>query len=84
MEGAEIRLYTVYVEQYSTKVNIEAETAASIARTLLLPAALRHLRLLREAGIESLVEETVELVGRFAEAIASISCAHSGSKPARQ
>ena len=35
--------YTVFIEQYSTKINIEAETAASIARTLLLPAALRHL-----------------------------------------
>ena len=64
--------YTVYVEQYSTKVNIEAETAASIARTLLLPAALRHLTMLREAGIESLIEETVELVTKFAEAIASL------------
>jgi glutamine synthetase len=64
--------YTVYVEQYSTKVNIEAETAASIARTLLLPAALRHLALLREAGIENLIEEAVELVTRFAEAIASL------------
>jgi glutamine synthetase len=61
--------YTVFVEQYSTKVNIEAETAASIARTLLLPAALRHLTLVRDAGVENLIEETGELVGRFADAI---------------
>jgi len=40
--------YEVFVEQYSTKLNIEAETAASIARTLLLPAAVRHLAELRE------------------------------------
>ena len=35
--------YEVSVEQYATKLNIEAETAASIARTMILPAAVRHL-----------------------------------------
>jgi len=60
---------TVFTEQYSTKVNIEAETAATIARTLLLPAALRHLAELRAAGIDALIIETEELVVRFAEAI---------------
>ena len=35
--------YEVFVEQYATKLNIEAETAASIARTMILPAAVRHL-----------------------------------------
>ena len=30
-------------EQYTAKVNIEAETAATIARTQLLPAAVKHL-----------------------------------------
>jgi glutamine synthetase len=64
--------YTVFVEQYSTKINIEAETAASIARTLLLPAAIRHLAQLREAGITTLVEETEELVNRFVEAILAL------------
>jgi glutamine synthetase len=64
--------YTVFVEQYSTKINIEAETAASIGRTLLLPAALRHLVELKEAGIESLIEETSELVHRFTEAIMAL------------
>jgi glutamine synthetase len=61
--------YEVYVEQYSTKVNIEAETAASIARTLLLPASLRHLAELKEAGVESLVLETQELVDELVGAI---------------
>jgi glutamine synthetase len=61
--------YEVSVEQYSTKVNIEAETAASIARTLLLPAALRHLTELKAAGVDSLVTETHDLVGEFLEAI---------------
>ena len=35
--------FEVWVEQYVINANIEAETAATIARTLLLPAALRHL-----------------------------------------
>src|SRR3954471_23777202 len=35
--------YEVSLEQYITTINIEAETAASIARTMLLPAAVRWL-----------------------------------------
>ena len=40
--------YEVAVEQYITTINIEAETAASIARTMLLPAAIRWLGDARE------------------------------------
>ena len=40
--------YEVAVEQYITTINIEAETAASIARTMLLPAAIRWLATLEE------------------------------------
>ena len=40
--------YEVAVEQYITTINIEAETAASIARTMLLPAAIRWLGTLEE------------------------------------
>ena len=46
--------YEVFLEQYVTKLNIEAETAASIARTMLLPAAARHLALLLEAQLGEL------------------------------
>jgi glutamine synthetase len=42
--------YEVFVEQYSSKLNIEAETTASMARTMILPAALRHAELLDDAG----------------------------------
>jgi glutamine synthetase len=49
--------YEVFVEQYATKLNIEAETTAHIARTMLLPAAVHHLADLRAAGIEALVAE---------------------------
>jgi glutamine synthetase len=69
--------YTVFTEQYSTNINIEAETAATIARTLLLPAALRHLAELRAAGVESLIGETQELVNRFAEAIFALERANA-------
>jgi len=33
----------VFTGQYVTNINIKAETAASIARTMALPAAVRHL-----------------------------------------
>jgi len=61
--------YEVAVEQYVTTINIEAETAASIARTMLLPAAIRWLGTLKEVGIERLVAETAGLVDEFIEAI---------------
>jgi glutamine synthetase len=38
----------VFLEQYAVKLNIEAETAASIARTQILPAAVRYLELVEE------------------------------------
>jgi glutamine synthetase len=65
--------YEVSLEQYATKINIEAETAASIARTMILPAALEYLDLLDEAGdgagVQRLTEEATELVDSFVEAI---------------
>ena len=49
--------FEVAAEQYSTKLNIEAETAASIARTMILPAAVRYLAECKEAGMAALVSE---------------------------
>ena len=61
--------FEVAVEQYSTKLNIEAETAASIARTMILPAAVRYLAECKEAGVTALASEmkasTDELVKRL-------------------
>ena len=59
--------FEVMAEQYATKVNIEAETAATIARTQLLPAAVRHLacaaRCRRAASARSaLAGETGEMI----------------------
>src|SRR5687768_11202840 len=65
--------YEVYLEQYTTTINIEGETAASIARTMLLPAAIKWLVVLDEAdggkGIKRLQEELGGLVDEFVEAI---------------
>ena len=52
--------YEVFLEQYVTKLNIEAETAAAIARTMLLPAAARHLALLLERPAERAGRRDVE------------------------
>jgi glutamine synthetase len=54
--------FEVFVEQYATKLNIEAETAASIARTMILPAAVRHLTELKASGVEALAAEVEPLV----------------------
>ena len=68
--------FEVMVEQYTTRLNIEAETAASIARTMLLPAAVRHLADLKAGGHDALVAETQELVGQFYEAILALEKAN--------
>jgi glutamine synthetase len=54
--------YEVFTEQYAVNINIEAETAAAIARTMLLPAAVRHLNELRASGLEDLVGEVEPLI----------------------
>ncbi|HEV7941244.1 MAG TPA: glutamine synthetase III [Solirubrobacteraceae bacterium] len=54
--------YEVFTEQYAVKINIEAETAASIARTQILPAAVRHLNELKASGLDELVEEVEPVV----------------------
>jgi glutamine synthetase len=62
----------VFTEQYAVKLNMEAETAAAIARTLLLPAALRHLALAREAGVADVTTEIEGLVGEFVTTIKAL------------
>ena len=68
--------YEVGVEQYGTKVNIEAETAASIARTMLLPAAVRHLNELLASGREGLIDEFAPLIDDFHQAIVALEKAN--------
>ena len=61
--------YEVFLEQYVTEINIEAETAASIARTMILPAAARQATMLGAAGLPELVKEHMELVELFVDAL---------------
>ncbi len=68
--------YEVFLEQYLTKLNIESETAASIARTMLLPAAARYHAELLAAQLTDLAGETSELVAEFAEAIKALESAN--------
>ena len=68
--------HEVFLEQYVTKLNIESEVAASMARTLLLPAAARHLALLFEAQLGELAGETSELITQFSEAIKALESAN--------
>ncbi len=56
--------YEVWAEQYSTRANIEAETTCSMARTMLLPAALRHIALVEAAGMSELATEVRSLAER--------------------
>jgi glutamine synthetase len=64
--------FEVWSEQYTMRANIEAETAAMMARTMLLPAALRHIALIDAAGMESLAAETRAIVDEFADAISEL------------
>jgi glutamine synthetase len=59
--------FDVWVEQYALRANIEAETAHTIAKTMILPAALRYLALIRESGVAEgvavEVRESLEAMG---------------------
>jgi glutamine synthetase len=72
--------YEVYLEQYTTTINIEGETAASIARTMLLPAAIKWLAALGAtdggAGVTRLKEEASALVDDFVEAVFALEAAN--------
>ncbi|HYI37862.1 MAG TPA: hypothetical protein VEX39_14715, partial [Thermoleophilaceae bacterium] len=68
--------YEVMVEQYAVLANIEAETTSTIARTLLLPAALRHQALVDASGFEDLQVETREQIQAFVAAIGALEVAN--------
>ena len=74
--------YEVMVEQYVTNLNIEAETAADLARTMLLPAALQYMALLDNAdggkGVDRLEKEISGLVDEFIESIYALEEANIG------
>jgi glutamine synthetase len=61
--------YEVLLEQYIANVNIEAETAADMAETMLLPAALRYLDIIDEADIDAIMDDVKPIVEDFYRAI---------------
>ncbi len=68
--------YEVFTEQYVININIEAETAASIARTMVLPAAVRHLNELKESGMDELIAEVEPVVKELHYAIIKLEDAN--------
>ena len=64
--------YEVWVEQYITRANIEAETAEAIAKTMILPAALRYLALIDDSGVGELGGEVRPQVDQLRAAIATL------------
>ena len=69
--------FEVWVEQYALRANIEAETTFSIAKTMLLPAALRHLALINEADIPTLKAETEGLINEMEGALGELEAANA-------
>jgi glutamine synthetase len=77
LSGRELQArYEVLAEQYVTKLNIEGETAAQIARTQLIPAAVRHLAELRAAGNTTLIGEADELLTELVFAVSRLEDAN--------
>jgi glutamine synthetase len=64
--------YEVFLEQYITKLNIESETAVAMARTLLVPAAVRYKAELIAAEEPELAAEISDLITSFVDAIRSL------------
>lgn len=68
--------YEVWVEQYSLRANIEAEDTYSIGQTMILPAGLRQLRLISEAGVSALEGEIRELVDELVASLGELKAAN--------
>jgi glutamine synthetase len=69
--------FEVAAEQYALRANIEAETTFSIAKTMILPAALRHLALIAEAGVSSLETDLRELIDELIGALDELEAANA-------
>ena len=64
--------FEVWAEQYSALANIEAETATSMAKTMILPAAVRYLALINEAGVSTIEEQVRPLVDELITQIGAL------------
>jgi glutamine synthetase len=71
--------YEVFVEQYATRLGIEGVTAAQMARTLLVPAALHQRALIERAGgpaVATLTEELDEVLEALIDAVRALEGAN--------
>src|SRR5215475_5824477 len=69
--------YEVWVEQYVIRANIEAETTHSIAKTMILPAALRYLALIDDSGAaEGIAAEVKSDLKDLGDALAELEAAN--------
>jgi glutamine synthetase len=70
--------YDVWIEQYALRANIESETAHTIAKTMILPAALRYLAVIKESGVaESVAGEVRESLEAMGTALLALEDANS-------
>ncbi|HVD38770.1 MAG TPA: glutamine synthetase III [Solirubrobacterales bacterium] len=69
--------YEVWVEQYWLRANIEAEVAFSIAKTMILPAALRYLALIGESGVSAIEGEVRGLVDELVAGLGELEAANA-------
>ena len=69
--------YDVWVEQYAMRANIEAEETFSIGQTLILPAGLRQLALISDAGVSALEGEIRELVDDLVGTLGELKAANA-------
>ncbi|MCB0874763.1 MAG: glutamine synthetase III [Solirubrobacterales bacterium] len=68
--------FEVWVEQYAVRANIEAETARAIAKTMLLPAAIRYAVEVDAAGVGGVSSELEPLITAFVEKIGELEQAN--------
>jgi glutamine synthetase len=69
--------FEVAAEQYALRANIEAETTFSIAKTMILPAALRYLALIGDAGVSALETGLRELIDELVGALDELEAANA-------
>jgi glutamine synthetase len=74
--------FEVMAEQYATKLNIEAETLADMARTMVLPAALRQLALAESAQVSAVADEVRGATDDLVEAIHELEKVNSADSHA--
>jgi glutamine synthetase len=69
--------FEVWIEQYALRANIESETTFSIAKTMLLPAAMRHLALIKGAGVAEAAGEVELLISDLITALNALEKANA-------